>query len=97
LEDEMNPETNKFEGLTEETTDALKKELTAKERRLGKALAGHQEKRLLRPNGEPVPEHWPVFSVGEKVVVKNYTFKVAHIGESHLLLEPTGPLLVGED
>lgn len=51
---------------------------------------------LVRPNGEPVPPHWPVFAEGELVELKGYTFKVAHIGESYLVLEPTGPLVVGE-
>ena len=49
---------------------------------------------LVRPNGEPVPPHWPVFTEGELVTIKDYTFKVAHCGESYMVLEPTGPLEV---
>lgn len=29
---------------------------------------------LLRPDGTPVPKHWSVFTAGEHVVVKDYTF-----------------------
>jgi hypothetical protein len=46
---------------------------------------------LLRPDGTPVPKHWSVFRVGENVVIKEYTFKVAYIGESNILFEPVGP------
>lgn len=49
-----------------------------------------EEEALLRPNGEPVPQHWPQFQVGECVVIKNYTFKVAYIGETSVLFEPAG-------
>ena len=52
---------------------------------------------LFRPNGKPVPKHWSVFKAGEDVVIKNYTFKVAHIGESHILFEPVGPVMIGEE
>ena len=45
---------------------------------------------LFRPNGELVPKHWSVFRVGESVVLKDYTFKVAYIGETSILLEPLG-------
>lgn len=52
---------------------------------------------LLRPNGEPVPEHWSTYKVDEEVVVKGYRWRVAHIGERHLLLEPVGPVLINKD
>jgi len=55
-----------------------------------RAIAG-----LFRPNGKPVPGHWPIFKEGELIEIKNYTFKVAHIGESHMLLEPVGPIIIG--
>ena len=49
---------------------------------------------LCRPDGSPVPKHWPIFQVGESVVIKNYTFKVAYIGETAILFEPVGlPIL----
>jgi hypothetical protein len=52
---------------------------------------------LVKPNGSLIPEHWMMFKVGEIVTIKNYTFKVAYTNESTLLLEPTGPVLVGKD
>ena len=52
---------------------------------------------LLRPNGQPVPEHWSTYKTGEEVVVKGYRWVIAHLGEKHLLLEPLGPVLVGEE
>ena len=87
----MNPETNKFEMLTElrkdqeEQTKALERQFN-----LLQAQAG-----LVRPDGTPVPLHWTVLSVGQHVVVENYTFEVAHIGESHLLLTPVGVPEIG--
>lgn len=80
----MNPETNKFEKLMEDADSALLDEIQKKTS-------------LLRPNGEPVPKHWSVFRDGEHVVVKNYTFKVVHIGEQYMVLEPVGPVVVGEE
>lgn len=52
---------------------------------------------LFRPNGQPVPETWTQFQIGETVVVKNYTFRVAYIGETAILFEPVGPVLVGQE
>lgn len=43
---------------------------------------------LLRPDGSPVPAHWTVLAVDEKVEVKGYTFRVAYINETTLILEP---------
>ena len=60
-----------------------------------RALLDAERSHLLRPDGSKVPEHWSIFSVGEHVVVNNYTFKVAYIGETSILLEPVGPVLVG--
>lgn len=72
----MNPDTNRFEALTElaEPTPVAK---------------------LLRPNGEPVPAHWTVLALGEQVVVKGYTFKVAYINETTLVLEPVKIPILG--
>jgi hypothetical protein len=75
----MNPDTNRFEELSESIA-----------RRLAKAQSD-----LLRPNGEPVPQHWTQFSMGEHVVIKNYTFKVGYIGETSILFEPVGPIVIG--
>lgn len=83
----MNPNTNKFERLE------IYNE-TDEKRKADSLVAVYPD--LLRPNGKPVPKHWTVLKVGQDVVVENYTFTVAHIGESHLLLEPKGPVLIGE-
>lgn len=48
---------------------------------------------LLRPNGEPVPAHWSVFTVGQLVEVEGCTMRVAHINESGVLLEPVSPVV----
>ena len=85
----MNPDTNKFEPLVpagSTQADELAKKL------------GELQKSplLLRPDGTPVPKHWTQFKLGEHVVIKDYTFCVAYIGESAILFEPVGPLVVGE-
>lgn len=98
----MNPDTNRFEELRPEIQESLKNQSKEIERRLRQMQRQLEEDPtygkpvLLRPNGTPVPEHWSVFTVGENVVIKNYTFHVAHIGESHILFEPVGPVVVGE-
>lgn len=81
----MNPETNKFEFL--QTAEEKLRNNESLNRNMRRALAKSTGK-LYRPNGTKVPKHWTILSVGELVVIKDYTFKVAHIGESHLLLEP---------
>ena len=83
----MNPDTNQFEPLIKATEE--QREL------LERMTANVEPGTLLRPNGEPVPAHWPVFREGEEIVVKNYTFRIAHIGEKHLLLEPVGIPRIG--
>lgn len=86
----MNPETNKFEMLKqideEKFKDKFAKRITEE----------FDPTAFVRPNGEPVPKHWSVFKEGEELVVKNYTFRVAHIGEKHLLLEPVGIPAIGQ-
>lgn len=81
----MNPDTNRFEVLTEELSKKVK-QLTV-------------PYQLLRPNGEPVPRHWTQFQMDELVVIKNYTFRVKYIGESAILFEPVRPsdILGGEE
>ena len=53
--------------------------------------------KVIRPNGKPVPDHWVTFQLGEEVVIKDYTFKVAYIGETAILFEPVGPTVIGND
>jgi hypothetical protein len=87
----MNPDSNKFEELREATSEEVA---------LAKRLERYRDIEslgLVRPDGTPVPKHWSVFMLGERVVVKDYTFKVGYIGESVLLLEPLGPVLVGQE
>ena len=84
----MNPYTNRFERLQESP------ETQAIERQLRRLQSGSP---LVRPDGSPVPEHWSVYQEGEHGALKNYTFKVAHIGESYRVLEPVGPVLVGQE
>ena len=96
----MNPETNKLEPLHEKAVRDLVKE--AKQAQGSKMLESFKaqlegkESVLVRPDGSPVPKQWAVFRIGEKVVLKNYTFMIAGIGEHSLLLEPVGPVMVGQ-
>ncbi len=71
----MNPETNRFEMLKEELAQ----------------LESKASGRLLRPDGSEVPKHWATFQLGELVVIKDYTFRVAYIGETAILFEPVSP------
>lgn len=80
----MNPETNRFEELTKADKKFQKK--------MTDLFSG-----LLRPDGSQVPKHWSVFQIGELVSVKDYTFKVAYINETTLLLEPVGVPEIGTE
>jgi hypothetical protein len=85
----QNPETNRFEPLSEAT-----KEETAKfEKQLGD-LSQKFNTTLLWPDGSPVPKHWTIFRVGELVVIKDYTYRVAYIGENNILFECVKPTVV---
>jgi len=89
----MNPDTNRFEMLV---TESQKKSLAEAIQENQDRFAEQAVAKLMRPDGTPVPKHWSVFRVGEKVVIKDYTFKVAYIGESNILFEPVGPVVIGE-
>ena len=86
----MNPDTNRFEPLTEEQQEQAKEDHL---RHVREAL-GVTTGKLLRPDGSEVPKHWSTFKLGEDVVIKNYTFRVAYVGETAILFEPVG-LVVG--
>ena len=94
----MNSDTNKSEQLQQEQKELEKK---IKEQIAGAIYEGGEalteikveHENLLRPNGQPVPKHWITFTIGEDVVIKDYTFRVAYIGESNILFEPVGPVL----
>jgi len=92
----MNPETNKFEYLINCTT---KEDLIEYMKQHEKLVKQYETNigNLIRPDGSPVPKHWSVFQVGEKIVINNYTFEIAHIGEKHMLVEPVGPVLISEE
>lgn len=79
----MNPETNRFEPLTEDVKEHNRKV--------------EEMFKLIRPDGSPVSKHWSVFQEGEDIVIKSYTFKVKAIGETYILFEPVGIPIVGED
>lgn len=85
----LNPDTNKFEPLTEgkPTIDKIERAIKAGEM----SVLPSTGLMLLRPNGLPVPKSWTIFKVGELVVIKDYTFRVAYIGESNILFEPVRP------
>ena len=83
----MNPDTNKFEKLTISLKDAH----PDKEVDLLQQAAGGV---LFRPNGEPVPKHWSIFQIDEEVVIKDYTFRIAYINETTLILEPVNPVIL---
>jgi len=86
----MNPEANKFEKLFDkDDLEQLKRHNTELEQAI-------LQRTLVRPNGEPVPRHWMILTEGEHVAVKDYTFKVVHIGESYLVLEPVGLVEIGK-
>lgn len=90
----MNPESNKFEHLVpvvDPTIEALRKKLA--EMQSAATASG-----LVRPDGSPVPTTWTwsVFTEGEIVVINNYRFRIAHIGESYAVVEPVGPVVVGQ-
>ena len=100
----MNPETNRFELLRpvtdqdEDPGNDLRHTTTGDlyQPSIGVLNRTVMQQTLLRPNGEPVPQHWTQFQIGQLVVIQNYTFKVAYIGETAILFEPVGIPDLGE-
>lgn len=95
----MNPDSNRFEPLTILSEKHIKRNTSKEQRRRLNQIARKEIDPsllniLLRPNGEPVPNHWSTFTVGEHVVIKNYTFKVVYVGETSILFEPVGPEVI---
>ena len=93
----LNPETNKFEPLTEGKPTINELEKAMRSGRMPDLSPTGLV--LLRPDGSPVPKSWTIFKVGELVVIKDYTFRVAYIGESNILFEPvkaTDPITIPE-
>lgn len=91
----MNPDTNRFEPLHEANEGAPGESTEHRRNREAMQRMLTNGGRLLRPDGSAVPVTWSVFSVGEHVVIKDYTFKVAYVGESSILFEPVGPVVLG--
>jgi len=98
----MNPNTNRFETLIEvfesddETINAVQRLGYSQQLQDVASRVAQQRSKLLRPDGSEVPKHWSVFNVGELVVIKDYTFKVAYINDGSILFEPVGPHIIGE-
>lgn len=95
----MNPETNKFELLrpdTDQNEDPGPEDIGRLQRMVQRLKESDKigprqtTTALLRPNGDPVPQHWTQFQIGEHVAIKDYTFRVAYIGETSILFEPVG-------
>jgi hypothetical protein len=103
----MNPDKNKLEPIfdqgelaaerLETQKDELRRQIEAMSTRAFDADEILEKGQLVRADGSPVPAHWATFRTDELVVLKGYTFRVGHIGESHLLLEPVGPVIVGDE
>ena len=64
---------------------------TKKLEQLTPSISTKGETTLLRPDGSKVPSHWTIFTKDELVTVKDHTFRIAHLGESYLVLEPITP------
>lgn len=87
----MNPDTNKFEKLIFERSVSQAEERSFRQQYEGNPA----EVTLFRPDGSPVPRHWSVFRVDEDVIIKGYTFTVRYVGETSILFEPKGPIVLG--
>lgn len=72
----LNEETNKFEMVKKPTIEELER------------LIDKHKNILIRPDGSVVPDTWLVFKEDELVVVKDHTFRIAHIGETYVVIEP---------
>lgn len=95
----MNPDSNEFEKL-QRPEWAVEQEKILSEQ-LRQVTADRDEllqdpQQLLRPDGSPVPKHWSVFTVGEHVVIKDYTFEVVDVSKDRILFKPIGLPIVGE-
>lgn len=77
----VNPDTNRIEELTEELAKISRFDNDGNLVPVG----------LIRPDGSPVPETWTILKQGEMVDIKGYTFRIAYIGETAIMLEPVKP------
>lgn len=84
----LNRETNKIEPVTAINDSALEEQFAALRDKASDFHPG-----FVRADGSPVPKTWALFKVGELVVVKDNTFRVAHFNESSVILEPANPVI----
>jgi len=86
----MNPETNRFEAVHPKDAEYEKQvaELVSEHNRRMRVMEGD----FVREDGSPVPENYPVFSVGEEFRLKGYRFKVKEIKPDEITFEPIGPM-----
>ena len=84
----MNPDTNKFEEILEATDE--QKQL------LKKMTSAVENFQFVRQDGSPVPVTWSTFQIGEEVAIKGYMFRVGYVGETSILFEPVGPVIIGD-
>lgn len=91
----MNPETNRFE-LCKTTAEQDESEFQRQTEMLKKAITNQFEQPLYRADGTEVPKHWSTFRVDEEVMIKGYWFRVAYIGETAILFEPSRPANLDE-
>ena len=93
----MNPDTNKFEVLKEIVSEKDPNHQQALNEVFERYFQSNQgQAKLLRADGPEVPKHWAVFQIGELVVIKDYTFKVAYINDGAILFEPVGQKVIEE-
>lgn len=93
----MNPDTNKFEELTvfdKQRANDLCKCGSGKKFKACCRQVTVPVSQLLRPNGTPVPGHWSIFHIDEVYEINGYTFKCKYIGETSILFEPFGPIVL---
>jgi len=54
------------------------------------ALKRNALEELVREDGSPVPDGWPVFQLNEKIEMKGYIFKVEKIRRRRIVLSAVG-------
>lgn len=91
----LNPDTGRFENLTEpefgqsDRMEVLANEIEGRFDEVERIAASPNG--LVRPDGSPVPNDWPIFSMEELIVIKGASFRVAYIGDTAILFEPCKP------
>ena len=83
----LNELTNKFEKV--KFREGFRNEQGKTEEAISKLKGVHTE--FVKLDGSPIPITVKIFKVDELVTIKDYTFRVAYIGESNILFEPVRP------